>query len=86
MNILKQWIKAQRGRSTALAKHLGVPQPFVDKMGNGERPVPLAHAAAIEQFTRGEVSRRDMFPDTWHRIWPELSDAPSNADADPFKP
>lgn len=56
-----------------MASHLGVPVSFVHKMGSGEKPVPLAHAAAIEQFTQGEVTRRAMFPEDWPRIWPELA-------------
>jgi DNA-binding transcriptional regulator YdaS (Cro superfamily) len=26
----------------------------------------------IEQITGGALSRRDLRPDDWHRIWPEL--------------
>jgi DNA-binding transcriptional regulator YdaS (Cro superfamily) len=28
----------------------------------------------IERATLGEVSRRDLRPDDWHEIWPELAD------------
>jgi DNA-binding transcriptional regulator YdaS (Cro superfamily) len=30
--------------------------------------------AAIESFTGGSVTRRDMRPDDFSRIWPELAD------------
>lgn len=30
---------------------------------------------AIEQATDGAVTRKDLRPDDWHRIWPELVDA-----------
>ncbi|MDH4417685.1 MAG: YdaS family helix-turn-helix protein [Acidovorax sp.] len=38
------------------------------------RPGP-AHCVAIEKATEGAVTRRDLRPDDWHLIWPELADA-----------
>ena len=29
-------------------------------------------AVALEKATGGQVSRRDLRPDDWHLIWPEL--------------
>lgn len=77
MEHLKSWLKAERGRSSALARHLGVPPSFVVKISEGERPIPVAHGAAIEQFTGGHVTRREMFPTTWRGIWPELDTPPT---------
>lgn len=57
-----------------LARRLHVPPSFVAKMAAGERPIPIEHAAAIEQFTEGAVRRTDICPDDWRRIWPELAD------------
>ena len=73
MNKLKAWISEERGRGVKLAKHLGCMLPFVHKITNGAKPVPIRHAAAIEQFTGGAVTRQDLFPDSWQRIWPELA-------------
>lgn len=56
-----------------LAAHLKVPPSFVHKMANGSRPVPVEHGAPIEGFTNGEVSRPELFPLDWQRIWPELA-------------
>lgn len=39
------------------------------------RGVPVVHCAAIEQATNGAVTRRDLRPDDWQRIWPELAGA-----------
>lgn len=60
-----------------MAQHLGVVPSFVNKMASGERPIPFEHGAAIDAFTAGAVSRRDMFPDDWQRIWPELATTPA---------
>lgn len=30
-------------------------------------------AAEIEKLTDGKITRKDMFPDDWQVIWPELA-------------
>ena len=40
----------------------------------GRRPGP-ASCVAIERATNGAVTRRDLRPDDWHLIWPELGAA-----------
>ncbi len=42
---------------------------------SGRRPVPVAHAAAIEILTGGAVTRKELFPQDWRRIWPELAES-----------
>jgi len=78
---LKSWLSAERGRSVRLARHLSVPPSFVAKMSEGEKPVPVAHGAAIEQFTDGAITRKQLFPADWQRIWPELADATTANDS-----
>ena len=73
MEVLKSWLAGERGRSSALAKHLRIPSSNVARWLAGERPIPIEHAAAIERFTGGEVTRKDLFPDRWRDIWPELA-------------
>lgn len=73
MNKLKAWTDGERGRISALSKSLGVPYSFAFNMAIGVKEIPMRHAAAIEQFTGGAVTRKDMFPDTWHKVWPELA-------------
>ena len=80
MLLLKTWLEGEYGRGVKLAKHLGVPASFVSSMADGRKPVPVAHGAAIEQFTEGAVTRQQMFPANWRRIWPELA---ANADTAP---
>lgn len=73
MKQLDSWLKEERGRAAALARHLGVSQAFMSNMASGEKSIPTEHMAAIESFTAGAVTRRDMCPRDWARIWPELS-------------
>ena len=69
---LKSWLSEERGRTMRLAAHLKVPPSFVSKMASGEKPVPVEHGAAIELFTAGAFLRRDYWPESCWRIWPEL--------------
>jgi len=72
---LTEWARAERGRQIALAADRQVQPPVVAAWLSGRRPVPLEHCAAIERFTDGAVTRRDLRPDDWHLIWPELASA-----------
>ena len=74
---LKTWVEAERGRALKLAKDIDVPPSFVSKMVAGSKSVPIERCVPIERATGGEVSRRDLRPDDWRDIWPELA-APEN--------
>lgn len=74
-NSLRIWVDGGRGRQAALAEKLGMKPSVVSSWLSGRRPVPVAHAAAIEILTAGAVTRREMFPNDWRRIWPELADS-----------
>jgi DNA-binding transcriptional regulator YdaS (Cro superfamily) len=63
----------QTRSSTALAKAIGVSPVMVSLWKTGARPVPIERCVAIEQATGGAVTRRDLRPDDWHLIWPELA-------------
>lgn len=69
-----EWLNAVAGRRIRLAEHLGVKPPVVSEWVTSKRTVPMVHAAAIEKFTDGAVTRRDLFPQAYARIWPELAD------------
>jgi DNA-binding transcriptional regulator YdaS (Cro superfamily) len=66
---LNEWVKNQRGRSSALARHLNLPLSFVSRMCTGDKPIPAEHALAIEEFTADEVTRQEMLPEVWPRYW-----------------
>jgi DNA-binding transcriptional regulator YdaS (Cro superfamily) len=63
------------GGKAALARLIGVSPPTVQQWANGSRPVPLDRCVRIEQVTNGAVTRKDLRPNDWHLIWPELADA-----------
>ena len=73
IDLLREWLGERRGRQVALAAHVNVRPSVVAAWVSCRRPVPVEHAAQIEEFTSGKVSRVALFPDVWRRIWPELA-------------
>lgn len=55
-----------------IAERIGVTPGFMSQCKNGLRPWPPVTCVRIEQATAGKVTRRDLRPDDWHLIWPEL--------------
>lgn len=73
--ILSDYLSADDAKSAAdLAREVGVSSSLLYQWRTGRRPVPLEHCAAIERATSGAVTRRDLRPDDWQRIWPELAE------------
>lgn len=58
-----------------MARLLDVTVQAVCFWRDGKRSLPIKHCAAIEQATNGKVTRKDLRPDDWAQIWPELIDA-----------
>lgn len=58
-----------------LADAIGVKQQTISNWMKGGAIRP-EHCSAIERFTDGAVTRRDLRPDDWQQIWPELASAP----------
>jgi DNA-binding transcriptional regulator YdaS (Cro superfamily) len=46
---------------------------------SGQKQPSIKTAVAIEQFTGGEVTRKDLFPADWQQIWPELAEAAASS-------
>lgn len=69
---LQTYIQTDRGNATRLAASLGIPLTYLSQMASGNRSVSAERAVAIEQHTK-VVTRKDLFPDNWQSIWPELS-------------
>lgn len=70
---LSEYLCAERGRAATLARNLGVSPSYVAQLSEGRRPVPADRARRIETETGGAVTRKDLRPDDWHEIWPELA-------------
>lgn len=67
------------GSQLALSRALGVTPVTVNQWvrplgSQNRRPVPPKQCVRIEQLTAGAVTRRELRPDDWHAIWPELAE------------
>lgn len=60
------------GANMLLAEKINVFQSDVSNWRRGSRPVPVNKCTAIEKATNGAVTRKDLRPDDWADIWPEL--------------
>jgi DNA-binding transcriptional regulator YdaS (Cro superfamily) len=70
---LSTYLDQSRGRQAELARALKISPVLIHQWAN-ERPVPIGRCAAIEQATNGQVTRKDLRPNDWASIWPELKD------------
>lgn len=71
MNAIQQAIEAAGGPSK-LAAGLGVTPQAVCFWRDGLRRLPFEHGPAIERLAGGAVTRQQLFPDDWRRVWPEM--------------
>jgi DNA-binding transcriptional regulator YdaS (Cro superfamily) len=69
---LKTYIQADRGRASRLAKKLGITRSFLSQLASGRAPISPVRCVDIERETEREVTRPELRPDDWVRIWPEL--------------
>lgn len=60
-------------KQSDLAERLGISQGLVSMWSSGTRQVPIERCVEIERATDGQVTRQELRPDDWHKIWPELA-------------
>lgn len=80
---LNEFMALPGKRRADFAKLIGVTPAMVSQWLDGTRPVSPERCVEIEQRTSGQVTRKDLRPTDWHRIWPELlaSDTATTAQA-----
>lgn len=59
------------GVRSEIVSQLGISRQSIANW-KADNCVPTKHCASIEQVTNGAVTRKDLRPDDWHLIWPEL--------------
>lgn len=64
------------GSQSKLAEALGVTQQNVSYWKTSG--IPVEYGAPIELATNGAVTRKQIWPDSWQKYWPELAQAPAN--------
>lgn len=68
----------KHGSKTELAKSIGAQSQLVWQWSTGVRPVPIGRCMDIERATNSVVTRKDLRPADWQKIWPELAVAQAN--------
>lgn len=61
------------GSQSALASLLGVSPPTVNQWIKGIRPIPPEHCTTIERVTKCVVTRQELRPHDFWKIWPDLA-------------
>lgn len=69
---LKSYFAIESGNATRLASAIGVSLSYLSQFASGACSISPARCVEIEEATKGAVSRKDLRPDDWSRIWPEL--------------
>jgi DNA-binding transcriptional regulator YdaS (Cro superfamily) len=59
-------------RAANLARKLAVSPVLISQWRHDARPVPIDRCIEIERATDCAVTRRELRPLDWWRIWPEL--------------
>lgn len=62
------------GGTTEVAKALGIKPPSVSGWKLSRIPDDKLIRLAVIAESRGIASRKELFPDTWQQLWPELSE------------
>lgn len=62
----------ERGGVRSLADTIGISSSFLSQMASGRCKISPARCVLIESATNGIVSRKELRPDDWMLIWPEL--------------
>lgn len=60
------------GSASELARKMNVPRMTVSEWATGKRAVPIIRCVEIEELTGGAVTRKQLRPDDWWQIWPDL--------------
>lgn len=56
-----------------MARALGISSSQMSQMVGGIGSISNKRCVIIEELTNGLVSRKDLRPDDWQIIWPELA-------------
>lgn len=73
MNLKEYFTNKERGEHSRLANDIGISLSHLSQMIVGSTAISNIRCVQIEQATNGQVTRKDLRPDDWHLIWPELA-------------
>ena len=72
--------KLSPSKRAELAELAGISPQYLYQCLSGRRCMGSLLAARVEHVTNGAVTRKELRPNDWHLIWPELKDEAVNDD------
>lgn len=75
MDLKTHFSNLERGAAAKIAKEMEVSPSYLSQMVSGTAPISPQRAVEFEKVLGGAVTRKDIYPNDWHLIWPELVDA-----------
>lgn len=72
MTLNEYFSSGGRGSAKDLAEKLVISSPYLFQIASGLRKASPTRAVQIEKATNGLVTRKDLRPNDFHIIWPEL--------------
>ena len=73
--LLKYLNALPRPAQAVFAQSCGTSVGYLRKAASSNQLLNIITCVAIEHETFGEVTRKDLRPADWHKIWPELNRA-----------
>lgn len=83
---LKNYLIKSSTKKADFARAVGVSPALLHQWIEKIRPVAIQHCSVIERETVGAVGRKDLRPDDWQKIWPELAEPAHRRSTDPAAP
>ena len=66
--------KLSPSKRAELAELAGISPQYLYQCLSGRRCMGSLLAARVEHVTNGAVTRKELRPNDWHLVWPELKD------------
>ena len=60
------------GEKANFARRVGISPAFLYQIEIGKKQLPVQKCAMFECESKGAVTRKEIRPDDWQKIWPEL--------------
>lgn len=74
MTLIEYLNSVPMDRRAELAAYCGTSFDYLRQIGYGNRPCSPLIAVCLERASHGLITRKDLFPEDWAKLWPELDD------------
>lgn len=75
MDLKTHFSNLERGEAARIAKEMRISASYLSQMVSGDAPISPQRAVEFERVLGGAVTRKDIYQNNWHLIWPELGNA-----------